>query len=319
MDMKPILYVEDEPDYQVLVSGILAEAGLITEVADTGDEGLEWLSRKKPSLLLLDVNLPDTNGYDLCGRIRQEEAWADIPVMMLTVRGRHSEWLEGLSKGADDYLSKPFNPPELVERVQSILNGKPGRRLNPNDPEHLLIEAALAGNRRAFEVLITQYKIPLRHSIGRLADNPALVDEIASDAFTLAFEKLNLFNGESSFFTWLYSIAENEMRVHWRRGNRAAHVELNEEHPPHLSVRSVPASVEEQELHQKAIRKLYKAVGELPADFRTPLRMHFLGGVAVDEVARQLNIPIGTALSRIFRGKTLLRKVFESYPKPESL
>ena len=140
MDSPPILYIEDEPDYQVLVSGILAEAGLQTEVADTGDQGLDWLSRRKPSLLLLDVNLPDTSGYTLCSRIRQEEAWAEIPVIMLTVRRRHNEWLEGFSNGADDYLSKPFNPPELVERVQSILNGKPDRRLSLNDPEHLLVE-----------------------------------------------------------------------------------------------------------------------------------------------------------------------------------
>ena len=226
MDTKPILYIEDEPDYQVLVSGILAEAGLKTEVADTGDEGLEWLSRKKPCLLLLDVNLPDTNGYDLCSRIRQEEAWADIPVMMLTVRGRHNEWLEGLSKGADDYLSKPFNPPELVERVQSILNGKPDRRLNPNDPEHLLIEAALAAIAGPLK-FSSPVQMPLLHSIRRIADNPALAEDIVASAFTDAFEQLDRFRGDSSFFTWLYGIADNQIHAQWRRHSLAPTIRVS--------------------------------------------------------------------------------------------
>jgi RNA polymerase sigma factor (sigma-70 family) len=319
MDTNPILYVEDEPDYQVLVSGILSEAGIFTEVADTGEDGMEKLSRRTPSLLLLDVNLPDTSGYDLCSRIRQEEAWADLPIVMLTVRGRPNEWLEGFSKGADDYLSKPFNPPELIERVQSILNGKRDRRLNSDDPEHLLIEAALAGNRRAFEVLITQYRMPLLHSVRRLADNPAVAEDIVAAAFSTAYETLGRFNGNSSFFTWLYGIADNQIHTEWRSHSVAPLVEFNEEHPARSSHSSVSISANQSELYLKAMRKLDRAITSLPADYRTPVRQHCINEVPVEDLARQLKLPVGTVLSRIHRGKALLRKIFRRYPKPEAL
>jgi RNA polymerase sigma-70 factor (ECF subfamily) len=180
------------------------------------------------------------------------------------------------------------------------------------------VEAALAGNRSAFEVLIAQYKVPLLHSVRRLADSSTLADDIVAATFTRAYSKLERFDGTCTFFTWLYTIAENEMRVHWRSNSRAPLVELNENHPPHRDAPAM-ASGPDAELRQKAVRKLYKAISTLPEVFRVPLRMHYLHGLGLYEVARQLNIPYGTACSRVYRGTSLLRKVFEGYPKPVSL
>jgi len=318
MEPSPILYIEDEPDYQVLVSGILAEAGLTTELADTGEQGLDRLSRKKPSLVLLDVNLPDTSGYALCKRLREEEAWADIPVIMLTVRRRPNEWLEGFSKGADDYLSKPFNPPELIERVQAILSGKPDRRLNPKNPEHLLIEAALAGNRSAFQVLITQYKAPLMNYVRQTVRNPVATDDIVAASFARAFQYLERFRGDCSFFTWLYTITDNQIHDHWLLQNRIGPQPPSEEIPV-LEHPMVEDSDETNDAEMgSAIRRLRKAVEDLPSEFRQPVSMHCIHGIPVDSVARRLRVPLGTVLSRIFRGKKLLRESFAKQPDSET-
>ena len=106
----PILYIEDEEDYQILVKRILNRAGLEVVTADTGAEGMKALERQRPSLLILDINLPDTDGYAICHELRQDPAWVDLPILMLTVRRRPEEWLRGFSSGANDYISKPFNP-----------------------------------------------------------------------------------------------------------------------------------------------------------------------------------------------------------------
>ena len=93
----PILYIEDEEDYQILVKKILGRAGLEVVTADTGAEGLEMLRRERPSLLILDINLPDTDGYTICSQLRRDPAWVDLPILMLTVRRRPEEWLRGFS------------------------------------------------------------------------------------------------------------------------------------------------------------------------------------------------------------------------------
>src|SRR5258708_7688846 len=134
MNPAAIFYIEDEPDYQLLVTRTLEPAGFKVTCADTGEQGLEQLARQNPSLLILDINLPDTNGYELCRHIRQQEIWADLRILMLTVRRRPNEWLEGFSAGGDDYLAKPFNPAELIERVRCYVNGRPARRLDPDKP-----------------------------------------------------------------------------------------------------------------------------------------------------------------------------------------
>src|SRR5579862_9207293 len=104
MNDAPILYIEDEEDYQILVKRILGHAGLEVLTADTGQEGLQKLAQgPRPSLLILDINLPDTDGYTLCDRLRQDDAWKDLPILMLTVRRRPEEWLKGFASGANDY------------------------------------------------------------------------------------------------------------------------------------------------------------------------------------------------------------------------
>src|SRR5436190_6198231 len=149
MNDKSILYIEDEEDYQLLAQRILGKAGFQVTVADTGAEGVRLLHELRPDLLLLDINLPDTDGYQICNQLRQDPAWVDLPILMLTVRRRPEEWLRGFSSGANDYISKPLNPPELIERVVNCLEGKAHQFTGNGTAEYNLIQAAVTGNRAA--------------------------------------------------------------------------------------------------------------------------------------------------------------------------
>lgn len=121
-----ILVVEDETSIASFVAMYLKNAGFTVRVAGTGADALAKASADPPSLIVLDLMLPDLDGIDVCRRIRQR---SDIPILMLTARDDDIDKIIGLEVGADDYLTKPFNPRELVARVKSILRrATPERR-----------------------------------------------------------------------------------------------------------------------------------------------------------------------------------------------
>jgi DNA-binding response OmpR family regulator len=113
-----VLVVEDETSIASFVALYLKNAGYRIQTAGTGREALERAAAEKPSLIVLDLMLPDLDGLEVCRRIRQT---SDVPILMLTARDEDVDKIIGLEVGADDYLTKPFNPRELVARVKSIL------------------------------------------------------------------------------------------------------------------------------------------------------------------------------------------------------
>jgi two-component system alkaline phosphatase synthesis response regulator PhoP len=113
-----VLVVEDEASIASFVSLYLKNAGYTVRTAATGGEALTMSAAEQPSLIILDLNLPDIDGIEVCRRIRKS---ADIPILMLTARDEDVDKIIGLEVGADDYLTKPFNPRELVARVKSVL------------------------------------------------------------------------------------------------------------------------------------------------------------------------------------------------------
>jgi two-component system, OmpR family, alkaline phosphatase synthesis response regulator PhoP len=121
-----VLVVEDEASIASFVSLYLKNAGYDVRTASTGTEALAQVERQKPSLIVLDLMLPDIDGIEICRRIRQK---LDVPILMLTARDEDVDKIIGLEVGADDYMTKPFNPRELVARVKSILRRTtPARR-----------------------------------------------------------------------------------------------------------------------------------------------------------------------------------------------
>ena len=120
-----VLVVEDESSIASFVAAYLKNAGYAVRTAATGGEALRQVAAERPDLILLDLMLPDIDGIEVCKRIRQE---SDLPILMLTARDEDVDKIIGLEVGADDYLTKPFNPRELVARVRSILRrAAPGR------------------------------------------------------------------------------------------------------------------------------------------------------------------------------------------------
>ena len=121
-----ILVVEDEGSIASFVSLYLKNAGYTVRTAANGSEALSQVAAQMPGLIVLDLMLPDIDGIEVCKRIRQR---SDVPILMLTARDEDVDKIIGLEVGADDYLTKPFNPRELVARVKSILRrATPERR-----------------------------------------------------------------------------------------------------------------------------------------------------------------------------------------------
>ena len=122
-----ILVVEDESSIASFLALYLKNAGYTVRTAATGGEALEAVDADAPALIVLDLMLPDIDGIEVCRRIR---AGSDVPILMLTARDEDVDKIIGLEVGADDYMTKPFNPRELVARVKSILRrATPERRL----------------------------------------------------------------------------------------------------------------------------------------------------------------------------------------------
>ena len=121
-----VLVVEDEASIASFVSLYLKNAGYSVRTAATGTEALSQAATGEASLIILDLMLPDIDGIEVCRRIRKT---SDVPILMLTARDEDVDKIIGLEVGADDYLTKPFNPRELVARVKSILRrATPERR-----------------------------------------------------------------------------------------------------------------------------------------------------------------------------------------------
>jgi two-component system phosphate regulon response regulator PhoB len=116
-----ILVVEDERDIAALVGYHLTKEGYRVRTAGSGPEALEELMRERPDLIVLDLMLPGLSGFDLLGELRRRPEMADTPVIVLTARRDEIDRIKGLELGADDYVTKPFSPQELVLRVAAVL------------------------------------------------------------------------------------------------------------------------------------------------------------------------------------------------------
>ena len=120
--MKPtIILVEDDADIARLVEHSLNSAGYETRVYPSTQRVIQDAERRAPSLFLLDIMLPGSSGLELCGWIRKDHRLAKVPIIFLTARSSESDRVTGLEMGADDYVTKPFSPRELVLRVKAVL------------------------------------------------------------------------------------------------------------------------------------------------------------------------------------------------------
>ena len=128
-----VLVVDDEPDIVALVAYHLAKSGYSVSTATSGPEGLAAARREKPSIVVLDLMLPGLSGLEVMEELRGDPATSRIAVLMLTARREETDRIKGLTMGADDYLTKPFSPQELVLRVAAILRRVKSGRQDSDD------------------------------------------------------------------------------------------------------------------------------------------------------------------------------------------
>ncbi len=121
--MARILAVDDEPNIVRLIQVNLERMGYTVETANNGVQALEKIRANRPDLVVSDVMMPEMDGFELLSTIRREAALEDLPVIMLTAKAQDRNVMEGYQRGADMYLTKPFNPMELISFVKRILQG----------------------------------------------------------------------------------------------------------------------------------------------------------------------------------------------------
>jgi DNA-binding response OmpR family regulator len=118
---KRALLVEDDYDICELVKIVLRSEGFATDIVHEGNSGLDMAMQNRYSIIILDIMLPGMSGWDICKKIRDGSAGSNVPIVMLTAKNEESDKVHGLEIGADDYISKPFSPRELLARVKALM------------------------------------------------------------------------------------------------------------------------------------------------------------------------------------------------------
>ena len=150
---KKILLVDDEPQILEICRDYLKKSGYDVVTASDGVQGLSIARREKPDLIVLDLMLPEMDGLDVCRAIRRE---SDVPIIMLTARVEEIDKLIGLEIGADDYMTKPFSPRELVARVRVVL-----RRVSGDSSAEMIRVGDVSLDRAHYEVQMEKRVVPL--------------------------------------------------------------------------------------------------------------------------------------------------------------
>ena len=168
-----ILVVDDEPNIVDLATMYLEREGYRVDSAFDGAQPLERIKELEPSLVVLDLMLPEVDGFEVC---RQTRVHSDVPIIMLTARDDDVDKIVGLELGADDYLTKPFNPRELVARIKAILR-RANQSTRPNDKPIHISDLSIDPARR--EVTVSGEQVDLRAKefdlLQALAENQGIV------------------------------------------------------------------------------------------------------------------------------------------------
>jgi DNA-binding response OmpR family regulator len=174
--------IEDDEAISALVATYLEQAGFEVVRECTGEGGLEAVDRRQTRFVVLDLGLPDVDGFELCRRLR---GGGDVPILILTARDEEADRVIGLELGADDYLTKPFSPRELVARIRAVL-----RRTEPAQPESPVLEigelridlrrrsATFAGSPLALRTLEFELLAELARNAGHVVRRDRLLDRV---------------------------------------------------------------------------------------------------------------------------------------------
>jgi phosphate regulon transcriptional regulator PhoB len=153
-----ILVVDDEEPIQELLRFNLEKEGNKVWLAKDGQEALDQVEKEQPDLIVLDVMLPGMDGLEVCRRLRQNPKFQEIPIIMLTAKGEEIDKVLGLELGADDYMTKPFSPRELLARIKARLRR---RTITPEETDKLVIRGELRMDISGFRVFVRGEEVEL--------------------------------------------------------------------------------------------------------------------------------------------------------------
>lgn len=187
--MSHVLIVEDDRDIADLIRHYLVRAGHTAEILTSGSHVPEHVAEKRPDLLILDLMLPGMHGFDICRAIRAAPATASLPIIMVTARAEESERVGGLELGADDYVTKPFSPKELVARVGALLRRAGTRGTGPlryaslqlDRDRHLVLDGGREVQLTAKEFLLLEYFL---QRPGRVLSRDRLLSDVWGYQYT---------------------------------------------------------------------------------------------------------------------------------------
>ncbi len=180
-----ILLVDDDKDLTAALELKLGKDGFKVQTVADGESAVKWIRAKTPDLVVLDVNLPDMSGMDVCKEIRLDPRSSHVPIVMLTARDEEIDRVLGLEFGADDYITKPFNTREVILRIKSVL-----KRVyaSPEPKEHFkygclsvnLANHAVKVKNKDVELTLTEFKLLARliESPGKIKPRDVLLEQI---------------------------------------------------------------------------------------------------------------------------------------------
>ncbi|HHW12554.1 MAG TPA: response regulator transcription factor [Firmicutes bacterium] len=160
MSKERVLIIEDEPNIIELVAYNLEKEGWLVSKAQTGEEGWEKIQAEHPDIILLDLMLPGIDGMEICRRTRQNKLTRDIPIIILTAKAEEADRVLGLESGADDYVTKPFSPRELVARIRAVLR-RADKNFSEAEEKETLVLGPIKMDLRQHKVLVHDKEIEL--------------------------------------------------------------------------------------------------------------------------------------------------------------
>jgi RNA polymerase sigma-70 factor (ECF subfamily) len=180
--------------------------------------------------------------------------------------------------------------------------------IDAGEGERQLVEAARRGDHQAFEALVLKYQDRIYRLVQRLVSGADVVDDLAQEVFIRAYRAIGEFKGDSSLYTWLYKIALNLCRNHYRTRGRRPPLEELDEADGSGSLEAAGASPEEEVFRREFWEQLRRGLDELPDEQREAVVFCDLEGMSYEEMADVMGVPIGTVRSRIFRGRRALQR-----------
>ena len=219
-----VLVIDDDPNVAELIKLILKPRGLLTYHAIDGQEGVKQAYELQPDLIILDIMMPERDGYEICARLRE---FSDVPIIMLTAKSQSSDVAHGFAVGADDYVKKPFSNEELVSRIESLLrrNKSNGANTNITGYSDGTLEVEIASQKVILEdeeisLTPTEFKLLaflIRHP-NKTLSNRTLLTEVWGDAYSHDKALLSLYIHQLRQKLKDGELEHKYIQTHWGQG-----------------------------------------------------------------------------------------------------